>query len=85
MREMFPGYFAPTRTELERLWQTAVFSFDANVLLKLIFIIKFIIIICIRFNGYQRRKCVSYYNKISLTFIGLSCFNFYINGIFIIL
>ena len=35
MRDLFPGYFAPTKQEFEELWREATFAFDANVLLDL--------------------------------------------------
>ncbi len=35
MREQFPWFFDPTEKELQRLWNEATFSFDANVLLNL--------------------------------------------------
>ena len=35
MKDLFPGYYKPSDAEFEQLWQTCVFSFDANVLLKL--------------------------------------------------
>ncbi|MCS3859469.1 hypothetical protein GGP89_002870 [Salinibacter ruber] len=35
MREQFPWFFDPTEEELQRLWNEATFSFDANVLLNL--------------------------------------------------
>jgi hypothetical protein len=35
MRDLFPGYFAPTELELDELWREATFTFDANVLLGL--------------------------------------------------
>jgi len=35
MREQFPWFLDPTEEELQRLWDEATFSFDANVLLNL--------------------------------------------------
>ncbi|MCS3698094.1 PIN-like domain-containing protein [Salinibacter ruber] len=35
MREQFPWFLDPTEEELQRLWEEATFSFDANVLLNL--------------------------------------------------
>lgn len=35
MRDIFPGYFKPTEEQFVRLWDSCVFSFDANVLLNL--------------------------------------------------
>lgn len=35
MREQFPWFLDPTEEELQRLWENATFSFDANVLLNL--------------------------------------------------
>lgn len=35
MRNIFPGYFKPTEEQFVRLWDSCVFSFDANVLLNL--------------------------------------------------
>ncbi|MBB4060065.1 putative nucleic acid-binding protein [Salinibacter ruber] len=35
MREQFPWFFDPTEEELQRFWDEATFSFDANVLLNL--------------------------------------------------
>lgn len=35
MRDLFPGYYQPTKQEFQKLWAEAVFSFDANVLLNL--------------------------------------------------
>jgi hypothetical protein len=35
MRDLFPGYFAPTEKEFAELWREAIFGFDASVLLGL--------------------------------------------------
>jgi len=35
MRELFPGYFTPTKEEFTEMWREATFAFDANVLLGL--------------------------------------------------
>ena len=35
MREKFPGYFLPSKSGFDELWETATFAFDANVLLDL--------------------------------------------------
>jgi PIN like domain/SWIB/MDM2 domain len=35
MRKIFPGYFRPTETEFEGIWDTAIIALDANVLLNL--------------------------------------------------
>ena len=35
MKKEFHGYYKPTKSELEKLWKEAIFSFDANVLLNL--------------------------------------------------
>jgi DNA polymerase IIIc chi subunit len=35
MRTVFPAHFRPTESELTRLWSTAIFAVDANVLLHL--------------------------------------------------
>ncbi|MEQ8384066.1 MAG: PIN-like domain-containing protein [Coleofasciculus sp. A1-SPW-01] len=35
MRDLFPGYYQPTPEEFETLWQEAIFSFDANILLNI--------------------------------------------------
>ena len=33
MRDLFPGYYKPSKEEFDELWQNCVFSFDANILL----------------------------------------------------
>ncbi len=35
MRKTFPGYYHPSEADIVRIWNTAVFSFDANVILNL--------------------------------------------------
>lgn len=35
MKKIFPGYYRPTADEFSELWQSAVFVFDANVLLNI--------------------------------------------------
>lgn len=35
MRDLFPGYYRPSKEEFKKLWADAVFSFDTNVLLNL--------------------------------------------------
>ena len=35
MRKMFPGYFRPTPTEFQSIWDTGIIALDANVLLNL--------------------------------------------------
>lgn len=35
MRDLFPGYYKPTPEEFETLWQEAIVSFDANILLNI--------------------------------------------------
>ncbi len=33
MRDLFPGYYQTTEADFRKLWQSCVFSVDANVLL----------------------------------------------------
>src|ERR1041385_4197416 len=33
MKKEFPGYYRPTESEYQQLWEAATFAFDANVLL----------------------------------------------------
>lgn len=35
MKSKFPGYFKPTKKEIKSLWDNAIFTLDANVLLNL--------------------------------------------------
>ncbi len=35
MKDEFPGYFKPPEKKIEEIWQNALFTFDANVLLNL--------------------------------------------------
>ncbi|MEQ9233819.1 PIN-like domain-containing protein [Coleofasciculus sp. E2-BRE-01] len=36
MRDLFPGYYRPTsEEEFKKIWQEAIFSFDANILLNI--------------------------------------------------
>jgi hypothetical protein len=35
MRELFPGFYTPTKQEFKKLWEHCVFYLDANVLLNL--------------------------------------------------
>ena len=35
MKKLFPGYYHPAKSELSRMWKTALFVLDANVLLNL--------------------------------------------------
>lgn len=35
MKEIFPGYYRPTKEEFSAMWQECIFVFDANVLLNL--------------------------------------------------
>ena len=35
MRDLFPGYYQPTKEEFTELWKECVFSFDTNVLLHI--------------------------------------------------
>src|SRR5680860_717330 len=35
MKEEFPGYFMPTKDEIDSIWNNATFVFDANVILNL--------------------------------------------------
>lgn len=35
MRELFPGHYRPTEEGFRQLWQSCIFSFDANVLLNI--------------------------------------------------
>ena len=35
MRDLFPGYFTPTKEDFDQLWREGTFAFDANVLLDL--------------------------------------------------
>lgn len=35
MRDLFPGYYKPTKEEFDKLWDNCTFSFDANVLLNI--------------------------------------------------
>src|SRR5258708_12126055 len=35
MKKLFPGYFRPTGSELNRIWEDALIAFEVNVLLKL--------------------------------------------------
>lgn len=35
MRDLFPGYYQPTKQEFDELWNECVFSFDTNVLLNI--------------------------------------------------
>ena len=35
MKKLFPGYIRPTEDEFQNLWDTCIFSLDANVLLRL--------------------------------------------------
>lgn len=35
MKSKFPGYFKLTKKEIDKLWETALFTFDANILLNL--------------------------------------------------
>ncbi|AWV96907.1 PIN-like domain-containing protein [Arcticibacterium luteifluviistationis] len=35
MKSKFPGYFKLTKEEINQLWKTALFTFDANILLNL--------------------------------------------------
>jgi hypothetical protein len=34
MRNLFPGYYKPTKEEFDDLWENCIFSFDANILLN---------------------------------------------------
>lgn len=34
MKELFPGYYQPTESEFNKLWESCIFTFDANVLLN---------------------------------------------------
>jgi len=34
MRNLFPGYYRPTKEEFDDLWKNCIFSFDANILLN---------------------------------------------------
>lgn len=35
MRNLFPGYYRPTKEEFDLLWRECTFSFDANILLNI--------------------------------------------------
>lgn len=35
MRKTFRGYYRPTKEEFSKLWETCIFSFDANILLDI--------------------------------------------------
>ena len=35
MRDMFPGYYSPTKDEYEQLWTEGLFVLDTNILLNL--------------------------------------------------
>jgi hypothetical protein len=35
MRDLFPGYYKPSQKDFDELWQNAIFSFDANILLNI--------------------------------------------------
>ena len=35
MKSKFPGYFKPTKSEIKDLWDNAIITLDANVLLNL--------------------------------------------------
>jgi hypothetical protein len=35
MREKFSGYYRPTQEEFDKLWQEAILSVDANILLNI--------------------------------------------------
>ncbi|MEA5617025.1 PIN domain-containing protein [Cronbergia sp. UHCC 0137] len=35
MRDLFPGYYQPTKQEFDELWKECIFSFDTNVLLHI--------------------------------------------------
>lgn len=35
MKDLFPGYYRPTKEEFTDLWENCVFTFDANVILKI--------------------------------------------------